>query len=249
MSAASAHRDRPSRPSAATSRPLRTSLRRAGRLREQGNPCRRTLAEVDGSLSKSRAAGNTWALGPFSALLRLGGPPPSASTAHSASGTYGFFKELALGNATTMTRSRSTGSASSSGASTAEALRHGLLRHCYRAGEETSLADKTAGLLPRVLRRRRGRQYPLARFLYVYVNIAPARISPPSCASSLSSLQYGLPVIVVQDGYSRCPLRSCRGAFQAEVGGEGRFNAPLTAENLAVPAGRHRLRTSLCGDS
>ena len=173
-----------------------------------------TLAQVDGIFSKTRKGGGkdvqTWG------SLGLSGDwsarPLSLYGRNSASGTYGFFKENALfkgdfkdtvkeqpGSASVVqgvTEDRYAIGYSGIGYSTSGVKAVKLAKKAGDPFYSTSAEDVLSG------------KYPLARFLYVYVNKAPNKPADPLIREFVNFMlsQEGQQ-IVVKDGYLPIPKR------------------------------------------
>ena len=194
---------------------LRTSYDALAVYVNKDNPLEKaTLAEVDGVFSKSRRKGGknvgTWG------QLGLTGDwvarPISLYGRNSASGTYGFFKEHALGNGDFKdTVKEQPGSASVVQGVTADRFGMGYSGIGYKTSgvKVVALADKAAspyssGSYEDVV----SGKYPLARFLYVYVNKAPGKELDPVVREFLRFVfsKEGQE-IVVKDGYYPLPAK------------------------------------------
>jgi phosphate transport system substrate-binding protein len=192
---------------------LRTSYDALAVYVNKDNPLEKaTLAEIDGAFSKSRRKGGK-AIGTWG-QLGLGGDwaarPISLYGRNSASGTYGFFKEHALGNGDYKdTVKEQPGSASVVQGVTADRFGMGYSGIGYRTSgvKVVSLASKaggpwSSGSYEDVV----SNKYPLARFLYVYVNKAPGKELDPVVREFLKLVfsREGQE-IVVKDGYYPLP--------------------------------------------
>jgi len=172
------------------------------------------LADIDGVFSKSRRRGGknvgTWG------QLGLTGDwvarPISLYGRNSASGTYGFFKEHALSNGDYKdTVKEQPGSASVVQGVTADRFGMGYSGIGYKTSGVKNLALATkagdafsSGSYEDVV----SGKYPLARFLYVYVNKAPAKELDPVVREFLKFVfsREGQE-IVVKDGYYPLPAK------------------------------------------
>ena len=174
------------------------------------NPLERlTLPQVDAIFSKTRSAGlatdiTTWSqLG----LNSSWGPKPiSLYGRNSASGTYGYFKEHALANGDYKdTVKEQPGSASVVQGVTEDRAGMGYSGIGYKTSgvKALALAPKDgAPFSPATAEAVYAGQYPLARFLYVYVNKAPNRALDPLVKQFLTFvLSREGQEIVVKDGY------------------------------------------------
>ena len=168
-----------------------------------------TLPQVDAVFSKTRSCGGTADLGTWGALGLSGAwaqKPISLYGRNSASGTYGFFKEHALCNGDFRdTVKEQPGSAS---------VVQGVSEDTYGIGY-SGIGYKTSGVKSLALAAKEGApfvstdpanvyagKYPLARFLYVYVNQPPNKPADPLVKQFLAFVlsQEGQ-TIVVKDGY------------------------------------------------
>ena len=168
-----------------------------------------TLPQVDAVFSKTRSCGGTADLGTWGALGLSGAwaqKPISLYGRNSASGTYGFFKEHALCNGDFRdTVKEQPGSAS---------VVQGVSEDTYGIGY-SGIGYKTSGVKALALAAKEGApfvstdpanvyagKYPLARFLYVYVNQPPNKPADPLVKQFLAFVlsQEGQ-TIVVKDGY------------------------------------------------
>lgn len=168
-----------------------------------------TLAQVDAIFSKTRSCGGTADLGTWGALGLQGSwaqKPISLYGRNSASGTYGFFKEHALCNGDFKdTVKEQPGSAS---------VVQGVTEDMYGIGY-SGIGYKTSGVKAVALAAKEGQpfistdpenvyagKYPLARFLYVYVNQPPNQPADPLVKQFLAYVlsQQGQ-AVVVKDGY------------------------------------------------
>ena len=171
---------------------LRTSYDALAVYVNKDNPLEKaTLAEVDGAFSKSRRRGGknvgTW--GDLGLTGDWAARPISLYGRNSASGTYGFFREHVLSNGDYKdTVKEQPGSASVVQGVTEDRFGMGYSGIGYKTSgvKVVALADKDGGAYSDgsyddVV----SGKYPLARFLYVYVNKAPGQGRwTPWCASS-----------------------------------------------------------------
>jgi phosphate transport system substrate-binding protein len=188
---------------------LRTSFDALAVYVNKDNPLEKaTLAEIDGVFSKSRRRGGknatTWG------QLGLGGDwasrPLSLYGRNSASGTYGFFKEHALQNGDFKdTVKEQPGSASVVQGITTDRFGIGYSGIGYKTSgvKNLALAEKAGGAYSSgsyadVV----SGKYPLARFLYLYVNKAPGKELDPVVREFLRFVfsKEGQE-IVLKDGY------------------------------------------------
>jgi phosphate transport system substrate-binding protein len=174
------------------------------------NPLERiTLPQVDAVFSKSRTCGGpqditTW--GQLGLPAAWAAKPISLYGRNSASGTYGFFKEHALCNGDFKdTVKEQPGSAS---------VVQGVAEDAAGIGY-SGIGYKTSGVKALALAKKDGEpyvstdaenvyagKYPLARFLYIYVNKAPNKPLDPLVKQFLVYVlsQQGQ-TVVVKDGY------------------------------------------------
>ncbi len=168
-----------------------------------------TLGQVDAVFSKTRSCGGTADFANWADLGLQGSwaqKPISLYGRNSASGTYGFFKEHALCNGDFKdTVKEQPGSAS---------VVQGVTEDMYGIGY-SGIGYKTSGVKAVALAAKDGApfittdadnvyagKYPLARFLYVYVNQPPNKPADPLVKQFLTFVlsQQGQ-AIVVKDGY------------------------------------------------
>jgi len=190
--------------------PIRTSYDALAVYVNKDNPLEKmTLAQVDAIFSKSRKRGfrqNVATWGQLGLTGDWANRPISLYGRNSASGTYGFFKEHALGNGDYKdTVKEQPGSASVVQGVTEDRFGIGYSGIGYKTsgvkvvalaeGEggtysEGSYADVVSG------------KYPLNRFLYIYINKAPAKPLDPLVREFVKLIlsKQGQEV-VVKDGY------------------------------------------------
>lgn len=169
-----------------------------------------TLPEVDAIFSKTRTCGATADL-PVWGQAGVGEgawktKPISLYGRNSASGTYGFFKEVALCNGDYKDSVKEQpGSAS---------VVQGVTEDVYGIGY-SGIGYKTSGVKALALAKKAGDafsspdaaevyagKYPLARYLYLYVNRAPGKPLDPLVAQFLTYvLSKEGQQVVVKDGY------------------------------------------------
>ena len=172
-----------------------------------------TLAQVDAIFSKSRRAGykadvKTW--GQLGLTGEWASKPISLYGRNSASGTYGFFKEHTLKNGDYKDEVKEQpGSAS---------VVQGVTVDRYAVGY-SGIGYATAGVRAVPLAAKDGDKcheatadeayagrYPLARFLYVYVNRAPGKpLDPVTREFARLILSREGQEVVVKDGYFPIP--------------------------------------------
>ncbi|HLE43140.1 MAG TPA: phosphate ABC transporter substrate-binding protein [Methylomirabilota bacterium] len=193
---------------------LRTSVDALAVFVNKDNPVKcLTLAQVDAIFSKSRRAGykegvKTW--GQLGLTGEWASRPISLYGRNSASGTYGFFKEHALKNGDYKDEVKEQpGSAS---------VVQGVTVDRYAVGY-SGIGYATAGVRAVPLAAKDGDKcheatadeayagrYPLARFLYVYVNRAPGKpLDPVTREFARLILSKEGQEGVVKDGYFPIP--------------------------------------------
>src|SRR5688572_4655688 len=172
-----------------------------------------TVAQVDAIFSKSRRHGakndvTTWG------QIGLGGDaankPLSLYGRNSASGTYGFFKEQALKNGDFKdTVKEQPGSASVVQGITVDryAIGYSGIGYATAGVRAVPLAEKEGGTcVEATADNAYAGTYPLARFLYVYVNRAPGKALDPLTREFLKlALSKEGQQDVVKDGYFPIP--------------------------------------------
>jgi phosphate transport system substrate-binding protein len=194
--------------------PIRTSVDALAVFVNKDNPIKcLTLPQVDAIFSKSRRSGykediKTW--GQLGLTGEWASRPVSLYGRNSASGTYGFFKEHSLKNGDYKDEVKEQpGSAS---------VVQGVTVDRYAAGY-SGIGYATAGVRAVPLAEKEGAKcyeadpdnayagaYPLARFLYVYVNKAPAKPLDPVTREFVKLMvsKEGQEV-VIKDGYFPIP--------------------------------------------
>ena len=189
---------------------LRTGLDALAVYVHKDNPIQSlSLAQVDAVFSKTRKQGAvkeaaTW--GDLGLTGDWAARPISLYGRNSASGTYGFFKEVVLKNGDFKdTVKEQPGSASVVQGVTNDMYGMGYSGIGYRTSgvRLVPLSEKTGGALSEgsyedVV----SKKYPLARFLYLYVNKAPGKPLDPLVKEFLK-LVYSREgqEVVVKDGY------------------------------------------------
>ncbi|HEX5714878.1 MAG TPA: phosphate ABC transporter substrate-binding protein [Thermoanaerobaculia bacterium] len=174
-----------------------------------------TVQEVDAIFSKGRACGGKPVANWGQAGLKDGNwasRPISLYGRNSASGTYGFFKENALCKGDYKdTVKEQPGSAS---------VVQGVSEDKFAVGY-SGIGYRTSGVKPLKLAAKKGGQYfgtdsadvysgnyPLSRYLYVYVNKAPNKPLDPLVREFLKfALSKEGQEIVVKDGYMPVPAK------------------------------------------
>ena len=168
---------------------------------------RLTLQQVDGIFSKTRKLGGkdfkTW--GDLGVVGEGSAKPLSLYGRNSASGTYGFFKEIALGKGDFKTTVKEQpGSAS---------VVQGVTEDSFGIGY-SGIGYRTSGVKPLALAGKDGQyytteagdvlsgKYPLSRYLYIYFNAAPNKPLDPLVREFLKFVvsREGQE-IVIKDGY------------------------------------------------
>jgi phosphate transport system substrate-binding protein len=194
--------------------PLRTAVDALAVFVNKDNPVKcLTMAQVDAVFSKSRRAGHredvkTW--GQLGLTGEWASRPISLYGRNSASGTYGFFKEHVLKNGDYRDEVKEQpGSA---------AVVQGVTVDRYAAGY-SGIGYTTAGVKAVPLSEKAGGhcheatadeayagKYPLARFLFVYVNRAPGKpLDPLTREFAKLVLSREGQEVVVKDGYFPIP--------------------------------------------
>jgi phosphate transport system substrate-binding protein len=195
---------------------LRTSVDALAVFVNKDNPIKcLTLAQVDAVFSKGRRAGykediKTW--GQLGLTGEWASRPISLYGRNSASGTYGFFKEHALKNGDYKDEVKEQpGSAS---------VVQGITVDRFAAGY-SGIGYATAGVRAVPLAAKDGDKcheatpdeaysgnYPLARFLYVYINKAPGKpLDPVTREFARLIMSKEGQEIVVKDGYFPIPAQ------------------------------------------
>src|SRR5688572_1727143 len=194
--------------------PLRTAVDALAVVVNKDNPVKcLTMAQVDAIFSKSRRGGHrddvkTW--GQLGLTGEWASRPISLYGRNSASGTYGFFKEHALKNGDYKDEVKEQpGSAS---------VVQGLTVDRFAMGY-SGIGYATAGVRAVPLAEKEGAKcydadpehaysgsYPLARFLYVYINKAPGKALDPLSREFVKLMvsRQGQEV-VIKDGYFPIP--------------------------------------------
>ncbi|MBM4336640.1 MAG: phosphate ABC transporter substrate-binding protein [Deltaproteobacteria bacterium] len=173
-----------------------------------------TLPQVDAIFSKSRRCGEAGALDTWGSLGvtgALASQPIRLYGRNSASGTYGYFKETALcGGDFRDTVKEQPGSASVVQGVTEDKLGIGYSGLGYQTSGVKALAlarDAKSGFASTDPEEVYAGKYPLARFLYVYVNRAPGKPLDPLTEQFLCFvLSREGQQIVLKDGY--LPLKA-----------------------------------------
>jgi len=194
---------------------IRTSYDALAVYVNKDNPLEKaTLAEVDGIFSKTRrrAGKNISTWGQLGLTGDWASRPISLYGRNSASGTYGFFKEHALGNGDFKDSVKEQpGSASVVQGVTGDRFGMGYSGIGYKTSgvKVLALAEKAGGAYSNgsyddVV----SGKYPLHRFLYLYVNKAPGKALDPVVAEFLKLvLSREGQDVVVKDGYYPLPSK------------------------------------------
>jgi phosphate transport system substrate-binding protein len=194
--------------------PIRTSVDALAVFVNKDNPIKcMSLAQVDAVFSKSRRWGykddvRTW--GQLGLTGEWANKPLSLYGRNSASGTYGFFKEHTLKNGDFKdTVKEQPGSASVVQGATVD--RYGIgysgIGYATAGVRAVPLSEKEAGrCVEATADNAYSGSYPLARFLYVYVNKVPGKPLDPLTREFVKLIvsregQEG----VVKDGYFPIP--------------------------------------------
>jgi phosphate transport system substrate-binding protein len=194
--------------------PIRTSVDALAVFVNKDNPIKcMTIAQVDAVFSKSRRHGlkediKTW--GQLGLTGEWANKPLSLYGRNSASGTYGFFKEHALKNGDYKDEVKEQpGSAS---------VVQGVTVDRFAMGY-SGIGYATAGVRAVPLAEKEGAKcfeadpdnayagtYPMARFLYVYVNRAPGKpLDPLTREFTKLILSKQGQEVVIKDGYFPIP--------------------------------------------
>lgn len=202
---------------------IRTALDGLAVYVNKDNPLQElTLEQVDAIFSKGRKLGykediTTW--GQLGATGEWANKPVSLYGRNSASGTYGYFKEVALGKGDYKdTVKEQPGSAS---------VVQGVSEDKYGIGY-SGIGYSTSNVKPLKIAKKAGQpyyaesyenvlsgKYPLARYLYVYLSVDPfksgeAKISPLTREFLRYALSKDGQEAVVKDGYFPLPANVVR---------------------------------------
>ncbi|HET6279001.1 MAG TPA: phosphate ABC transporter substrate-binding protein PstS family protein [Candidatus Polarisedimenticolia bacterium] len=193
--------------------PIRVAVDALAVFVNKDNPIKcMTLAQVDAVFSKSRRAGyaedvTTW--GQLGLTGDWAGRPVSIYGRNSASGTYGFFKDEALKNGDFKDSVKEQpGSASVVQGVTVD--RYGIgysgIGYTTSGVRAVPLAVSGDACVEATADNAYSGAYPLARFLYVYVNKAPGKpLSPLTREFVKLVLSRDGQEVVVKDGYYPIP--------------------------------------------
>lgn len=197
---------------------IKVSVDALGVFVHKDNPIKGlTLQQVDGLFSSTRKMGGkdltTW--GDLGLTGEWAGKPASLYGRNSASGTYGFFKEEALGKGDFKSTVKEQPGSS--------AVVQGIGSDLGGIGY-SGIGYKTSGVKALPLSKAAGKfveptaenclngEYPLARFLYIYINVKPGQ---PMDKLTAEFLKYALSKegqqVVVKDGYYPIPAAVASG--------------------------------------
>jgi phosphate transport system substrate-binding protein len=171
------------------------------------------MEQVDAAFSKSRRAGHKEDVKSWGQLDLTGdwtNRPISLFGRNSASGTYGFFKDHVLKNGDYKDEVKEQpGSASVVQGITVDryAMGYSGIGYATAGVKALPLAAKQGGkCYPATAEEAYAGNYPLSRFLYVYVNRAPGKPLDPLIAEFLKLvLSRDGQEVVVKDGYFPLP--------------------------------------------
>jgi phosphate transport system substrate-binding protein len=194
--------------------PIRTSVDALAVFVHKDNPIKcLTMAQVDAVFSKSRRHGykedvRTW--GQLGMTGEWASRPISLYGRNSASGTYGFFKEHTLKNGDYKDEVKEQpGSASVVQGITVDryAIGYSGIGYATAGVRAVPLAEKEGGkCVEATADNSYAGTYPLARFLYVYVNRAPGKSLDPLTREFVKLvLSRQGQTDVVKDGYFPIP--------------------------------------------
>ena len=175
-----------------------------------------SLTEIDGIFSSTYRLGGsqitTW--GEVGLTGAFANRPISLFGRNSASGTYGFYKDVALGGGDYSTRVKEQPGSS--------AVVQGVASDIYALGY-SGIGYKTSGVNAIALAAKKGGKafepnpenclsgdYPLARFLYIYINKDPKKPMDKLTKEFLSFvLSKQGQEVVAKDGYFPMPAKMC----------------------------------------
>jgi len=194
--------------------PIRTSVDALAVFVNKDNPIKcLTMAQVDAIFSKSRRYGykadiKTW--GQLGLTGEWASRPVSLYGRNSASGTYGFFKEHALKNGDYQDEVKEQpGSASVVQGATVDryAIGYSGIGYATSGVRAVPLAEKEGDRCHEATPDEAySGKYPMARFLFVYVNKAPGKPLDPLTREFLKLvLAKEGQEVVVKDGYFPIP--------------------------------------------
>ncbi len=192
--------------------PIRVAVDALAVYVNKDNPIEKlTIKDVDAIFSKSRTCGGSSDIVDWSGagLSAWEGKPISLYGRNSASGTYGYFKSNALCKGDYKdTVKEQPGSASVVQGVTEDLYGIGYSGIGYKTSGVKAIAlsedgDNFYGTDPESVY---AGKYPLARFLYLYINKAPNRDTDPLVREFLKFvLSQGGQEVVVKDGYLPIP--------------------------------------------
>jgi phosphate transport system substrate-binding protein len=198
---------------------LRTSVDALAVFVNKDNPIKcLSLGQVDAIFSKSRRRGATGDLTTWGQLGLTGewaGRPLSLYGRNSASGTYGFFKEHSLKNGDFKDSVKEQpGSASVVQGVTVDrfAIGYSGIGYATAGVRAVPLTEKDGGkCVEATADNAYSGTYPLARFLYVYVNKAPGKPLDP-LVREFTRLVFSREgqEVVIKDGYFPVPASVAR---------------------------------------
>jgi phosphate transport system substrate-binding protein len=196
--------------------PIRTAVDALAVFVNKDNPINcLTLAQVDAIFSKSRRGGHPSDVATWGQLGLTGdwaARPISLYGRNSASGTYGFFKEHALKNGDFKDSVKEQpGSASVVQGVTVDrfAIGYSGIGYATAGVRAVPLSEKDgAACVEATADNSYEGSYPLARFLYVYVNKAPGKPMDPLTREFVTLvLSKEGQEVVVKDGYFPIPAK------------------------------------------
>lgn len=196
--------------------PIRTSVDALAVFVNKDNPVKcLTLAQVDAAFSKSRRGGHsedvkTW--GQLGLTGEWAAKPVSLYGRNSASGTYGFFKEHVLKNGDFKDEVKEQpGSAAVVQGATVDrfAMGYSGIGYATAGVRAVPLAEKAGGKCEEATADNAySGEYPLARFLFVYINKAPNKpLDPLTREFAKLVLSKEGQEAVVKDGYFPIPAQ------------------------------------------
>jgi len=198
--------------------PIRTSVDALAVFVNKDNPIKcLTMAQVDAVFSKSRRYDYKEDIKTWRQLGLTGewaGKPISLYGRNSASGTYGFFKEHALKNGDFKDEVKEQpGSASVVQGVTVDrhAMGYSGIGYATAGVRAVPLAEKEGRCIEATADNAYAGTYPLARFLYVYVNKAPGKPLDPLTREFVKLvLSKEGQEVVIKDGYFPIPASVAR---------------------------------------
>lgn len=180
-----------------------------------------TMAQIDGMFSSSRKSGGeditTW--GQVGLTGDWAAKPLSLYGRNSASGTYGFFKDEALGKGDfkpTVKEQPGSSAVVQGIATDLGAIGYSGIGYKTSDVRAVPLGDSDAEFVEATYDNCVSGEYPLARFLYVYVNKKPGQPMDPL---TLEFLKYVLSKegqeVVIKDGYYPLPKEAEEESLEA----------------------------------